>query len=104
MRNPSIELDRTEYMSEMTESNNNEVRFHADSETNGASYKNRIDELYKFRNNIGRLINRNGLTPTTDYAKFLRLKAIDAMKDDVVQSNVSASAKSPILSSLQWNT
>lgn len=96
MRNPSIEKDRS---GEITNVNNNEtLLFHTESETNSASYKNRINQLYGTRNNIEQLMNRHGLKPSTDYQRFLKLKTRDALSGTIA-SEIATSARSPIISS-----
>ena len=75
------------------------LKFHDDSESNAASFKNRINQLYSYRTNIAKLISKNSFQPTGDYTKFLRLKAIDAVSDDVQESNIAASISSPITAS-----
>ena len=75
------------------------LKFHDDSETNEASFQNRINQLYNYRKNIAKLISKDSFQPTGDYTKFLRLKAIDAMKEDVQESNIASSVKSPVVAS-----
>lgn len=96
MRNPSIEKDRS---GDITNVGNNEtLLFHTESETNGAAYRQRIESLYNTRNNINSLMNRNGLKPSTDYNRFLKLKTRDALIGTSA-SEIATSAKSPIVAS-----
>ena len=78
------------------------MRFHEENtnlEKDPASYKNRIDQLYNFRTNIQKLIYRNGLAPSTDYSKFLRLKSKDALNEDVQESSIATSITKPVCAS-----
>ena len=78
------------------------MRFHEENtnlEKDPASYKNRIDQLYNFRTNIQKLIYRNGLAPSTDYSKFLRLKSKDALSEDVQESSIATSITKPVCAS-----
>lgn len=102
MRNVNIEKERDDALSKKTNISDDSLRFHEENplkEANAASFKNRIEQLYTTRKQISKLISRNGFEPSTDYEKFLKLKNKDALRDDVISSNIATSAKSPILSS-----
>jgi hypothetical protein len=77
LRNPNIERDRSGEITNVSEST--VLNFHTDSELNFASYKNRINQLYDTQDQIEHLLNKDGLKPSTDYQKFLRLKTKDAL-------------------------
>ena len=97
-----LDLDRSQYVKDTTNAADDSLKFHEENtsvEPNAASYTNRINQLYSFRKNIQNLINKDGLGPSTDYNKFLRLKAIDALDNDVSPSEISTSVSSPITAS-----
>ena len=96
MRNPNIERDRSGEITNVSEST--VLNFHTDSELNFASYKNRINQLYDTQDQIEHLLNKDGLKPSTDYQKFLRLKTKDAL-NGTNPSEAATSAKTPIRSS-----
>lgn len=74
------------------------IRFHNDNDKDPATHKNRIDNLYSYRINIAKLLSKDGFQPTGDYARFLRLKEIDAKAEDVLDNNPDFS--SPITSTI----
>lgn len=76
------------------------LNFHNETDTDEATYKNRVNSLYSYRDNIMGLVKRNDFVPTEDYTKFLHLKAYDSKKTDTHESNTKTSSRSPINASI----
>ena len=63
------------------------VNFHSDVETDSSTYKNRVSRLEKYNKYLKHnFIDKHEHTTTTDLAKFLRLKIVDANSIDIISS------------------
>lgn len=70
------------------------INFNSDSETDSASYKNRVNNLYTYRINQSNFLYNHGFSPISDYKKFITLKALDSSNVDVVSSEKMPQASS----------